>query len=151
MSLRDLAARGKRKSKGRHGRILTLKEIRRMKKRGYQAERDLVRRLRELGFKSVRIPVSAPSSEPLPDVFAVKGGYMIAFEVKAPNANKAYFPKDQVGKLFSFLEMFEAYPVKLAILAAKFPYKWVFKKINSVDDYSIHKDEESNITFEAMC
>ncbi|MCX8170672.1 MAG: Holliday junction resolvase Hjc [Candidatus Bathyarchaeota archaeon] len=151
MSLRDLAARSKHKYKGRRGRILTLKEIKRMKKRGYQAERDLVRRLRELGFKSVRIPVSAPSSEPLPDVFATKGECVIAFEVKAPNADRAYFPEDQVKKLFSFLEMFEAYPFKLAILAAKFPYKWVFKKINSVNDYSINKDEESNITFEAIC
>ncbi|MEM1606888.1 MAG: Holliday junction resolvase Hjc [Candidatus Bathyarchaeia archaeon] len=149
MSLRDLA-KGERKNRGKRGRILTLKEIRRMKKRGYQAERDLVKRLRELGFKSVRIPVSAPSNEPLPDVFAVKGNCVIAFEVKAPNGDRAYFPKEQVGKLFSFLEMFEAYPVKLAILAAKFPYKWVFKKISSVGDYSIHKDEESDIILETM-
>jgi len=148
LSLREIAARGKRK--GRRGRILTPKEIRRMKKRGYQAERELVKRLRDLGFKSVRIPVSAPSSEPLPDVFATRGECIIAFEVKAPNASRAYFPREQVEKLFSFLEMFENYPVKLAILAAKFPYKWVFKKIDSVNDYSIHRSEGSNIALEAI-
>ncbi len=150
MSLRELAAKSKRRGTGRHGRILTIKEIRRIRKRGYQAERDLVRKLREAGFKSVRIPVSAPSKEPLPDVFATKGNYIIAFEVKAPKAKKAYFPRDQIKKLFDFLEMFEAYSVKLAVIGAKFPYKWVFKKIDKVDDYSIHRDEKSNINFEAI-
>jgi len=150
MSLRELAAKSKRKGKGRRGRILTVKEIRRIKKRGYQAERDLVKRLREMGFKSVRVPVSAPSNEPLPDVFATKGDCVLAFEVKAPNAERAYFSKDQVKKLFDFLNMFEIYLVKLAILAAKFPYKWVFKRIESIDDYSIHKDEESNIRLEVI-
>lgn len=150
MSLRDLAAKGKQKSKGRHGRILTVKEIRRIRKRGYQAERDLVKKLREAGFKSVRIPVSAPSKEPLPDVFATKGNCIIAFEVKAPNAEKAYFPKNQIRKLFDFLEMFEAYSIKLAVIGAKFPYRWVFKKIDKVDDYSIRRDEKSNINFETI-
>ncbi|MBS7639417.1 MAG: Holliday junction resolvase Hjc [Candidatus Bathyarchaeia archaeon] len=150
MSLRDLAAKSKRKGKGRRGRILTIKEIKRIRKRGYQAERDLVKRLRDMGFKSVRVPVSAPSNEPLPDVFATRGNCVLAFEVKAPNAERAYFPKDQVKKLFDFLDMFEAYPTRLAILAAKFPYKWVFKRIENVDDYSIHKDEESNIRFEVI-
>lgn len=148
MSLRELAAKGKRKGKGRHGRILTIKEIKRIKKRGYQAERDLVNKLRDLGFKSVRVPVSAPSSEPLPDVFATKGSCIMAFEVKAPNAERAYFPKDQVKKLFDFLSMFESYTTKIAILAAKFPYRWIFKQIEEIDDYSIQKDEESNIRFE---
>jgi len=150
MSLRDLAAKSKRRGKGRHGRILTIKEIKRIRKRGYQAERDLVKRLRDMGFKSVRVPVSAPSNEPLPDVFATRGNCVLAFEVKAPNAERAYFPKDQVKKLFDFLDIFEAYPTRLAILAAKFPYKWVFKRIENVDDYSIHKDEESNIRFEVI-
>lgn len=150
MSLRDLAARSKQRSKSRRGRILTIKEIKRIRKRGYQAERDLVKRLREMGFKSVRVPVSAPSNESLPDVFATRGGCVLAFEVKAPNTERAYFPKDQVKKLFDFLDMFEAYPTRLAILAAKFPYKWVFKRIENIDDYSIHKDEESNIRLEVI-
>jgi Holliday junction resolvase len=148
LSLRDLAAKSKHKGKNRHGRILTIGEIRRIRKRGYQAERDLVKKLRELGFRSVRVPVSAPSNEPLPDVFALKGNCIMAFEVKAPNAERAYFPRDQVKKLFDFLEMFEAYTIKVAVLAAKFPYKWVFKRVDRIDDYSIHKSEESNVIFE---
>ncbi|MBS7654714.1 hypothetical protein KEJ43_06560 [Candidatus Bathyarchaeota archaeon] len=148
MSLRELAAKSKRK--GRRGRLLTIKEIKRIKKRGYQAERDLVKKLREIGFKSTRIPVSAPSSEPLPDVFATKGKCIIAFEVKAPNAERAYFPKDQIKKLFDFLSMFEAYTTKIAVISAKFPYRWVFKQVDKIDDYSIQKDEKSNIRLEAV-
>ncbi|MEM2939859.1 MAG: Holliday junction resolvase Hjc [Candidatus Bathyarchaeia archaeon] len=148
MSLRELAAKSKRK--GRRGRLLTIKEIKRIKKRGYQAERDLVKKLREIGFKSTRIPVSAPSSEPLPDVFATKGKCIIAFEVKAPNAERAYFPKDQIKKLFDFLSMFEAYTTKIAVICAKFPYRWVFKQVDKIDDYSIQKDEKSNIRLEAV-
>ena len=148
--MRDLAANSKRSGKYRRGRTLTIKEIRRMKKRGYQAERDLVKKLRELGFKSVRVPVSAPSSEPLPDVFATRGKCIIAFEVKAPSSERVYFSRDQVKKLFDFLGMFEAYQVKVAILAAKFPYKWIFKRIDKIDDNMIHKDEGSNVDLESI-
>lgn len=149
MSLRDLAAKKGRRG-GRRGRVLTLREIRRMKKRGYQAERDLVKKLRELGFKSVRIPVSAPSNEPLPDVFAVRGDCIVAFEVKAPSRGRAYFPRDQVKKLFDFLDMFYAYPNRVAVLAAKFPHKWIFKRAYEVDDYLISRGEESNIRLEKI-
>lgn len=149
MSLRELAAKKERKS-GRRGRILTVKEIRRIKKRGYQAERDLVKKLRELGFKSVRIPVSAPSSEPLPDVFAVKGDCIIAFEVKAPARGRAYFPKEQVKKLFDFLSMFDVYPNRIPVLAARFPHKWVLKRVEVIGDYSIDRNEVSNVRLEYL-
>lgn len=148
MSLRDLAA--EKKPKNRYRRLLTIKEIKRMKKRGYQAERDLVRKLREMGFNAVRVPVSAPSEEPLPDVFATKGDCILAFEVKAPGSRKAYFPRNQVKKLFDFLSMFEPYNIKMALICAKFPYKWVFKRIDIVDNYSISRDEESNVRLEII-
>ena len=57
--------------------------MRRIKKRGYDAERELVHRLREAGFDALRVPVSAHSREPLPDVFAIKGDAILAFEVKS--------------------------------------------------------------------
>lgn len=138
MSLRELAA----KSKSTKRKSRDMKGIRR---RGYRAERQLVRKLRRLGFNSVRIPVSAPSSEALPDVFATKGSCILAFEVKAPHAERAYFRKKQVEKLFSFLDMFDAYDGKLAILAGKFPYKWVFKRVEAPADYTVRRDGESNV------
>jgi hypothetical protein len=66
VSLRELAAQSKRKGR----RVLTGKESRRIRRKGYRAERQLVKKLRGYGFKSVRVPASAPSREPLPDVFA---------------------------------------------------------------------------------
>ena len=138
MSLRELAA----KSKSTKRKSRDMKGIRR---RGYRAERQLVRKLRRLGFNSVRIPLSAPSSEALPDVFATKGNCILAFEVKAPHAERVYFRKKQVEKLFGFLDMFEAYDEKLAILAGKFPYRWVFKRVEALGDYTVRKDEKSNV------
>ena len=144
MSLRDLAGGRRRERKGR---LLTVREIKRIRRKGYRAERQLVKKLRGFGFKSVRIPISSPSSEPLPDVFAVKGDMILAFEVKAPNSDRAYFKKEQVEKLFHFLEMFEIYKYKIAIIVGKFPYKWVFKRVDKPDDYVIQKEEKSNIKF----
>ncbi len=103
-----------------------------------------MKKLRTNDFRAVRVPVSAPSKEPLPDVFATKGDYLVAFEVKAPRAKRAYFRKGQVEKLFEFLNLFGVYPQKLAVLAAKFPYKWVLKSIGKPDNYVIQKREKSN-------
>ncbi|MFQ6081700.1 MAG: hypothetical protein ACE5OW_08540, partial [Candidatus Bathyarchaeia archaeon] len=144
LSLRDLANQAKHRGKGHRGRLLTLKEIRRIKRRGYRAERELVRKLRVHGFRAVRIPVSAPSKEPLPDVFATKDDRLLAFEVKAPRAKRAYFRKDQVNKLFRFLDLFAPYPQKQAVLAAKFPYSWTLKLVNEPDDYVLHKGEKNS-------
>jgi len=143
VSLRELAAQSKHK--GKH--VLTVEESKRIRRKGYRAERQLVKKLRRCGFKSVRVPVSAPSNEPLPDVFAMKGETLLAFEVKAPNSEKAYFRRKQVEKLFEFLDMFKVYKRKLAIIAGKFPYKWVFKRIEKPDDYVLQKEERSNISF----
>lgn len=149
MSLRELASKAKNRGRGvgRRGRLLDVKEIRRIRRRGYRAERDLVRKLRNYGFRAVRVPVSAPSSEPLPDVFATKSDMLLAFEVKSPNSDRAYFQKDQIKKLFEFLDMFEAYPRRNAVLGAKFPYRWIFKRVEKIDDYVVSKGEESNIAF----
>ncbi len=145
MSLRDLASQAKQKvGKGRRGRLLTFKEIRRIKKRGYEAERELVHKLRINSFKAVRVPVSAPSSEPLPDVFATRGDCLVAFEVKAPKAERAYFPRNQVEKLFLFLNFFEPYINKKAVLGAKFPRKWVFKLVQKTDNYVVSREEKSS-------
>ena len=103
-----------------------------------------MKKLRVHDFRAVRVPVSAPSNEPLPDVFATKGDCLVAFEVKAPRAERAYFRKGQVEKLFEFLDLFGPYPRKLAVLAVKFPYKWVLKSIEKPDDYVVQKNDKSS-------
>jgi Holliday junction resolvase len=108
--------------------------IRRWRKRGFYSENALVKLLQKNGYHSVRVPVSNPSLNPLPDVMARRNSDMYAFEVK--NAGYyAYFPKQQVEKLFRFLG--ELIPLdnahKHAVLAAHLGKKWVFKEVNWKD------------------
>ena len=147
MSLRDLALTSRHEDKGRRrkGRRLTSKESRNMRRRGYDAERSLVRKLRSLGFKAVRVPSSAPSSEPLPDIFATLDDCILAVEVKASSGDRVYFNSNQVKKLFEFLGIFSIYREKVALLAGKFPYRWVFRRVEEADDYVLHKSDKGNI------
>lgn len=105
--------------------------IRRWRRRGFYSENVLVKHLKKHGYNAVRIPVSNPSLNPLPDVIARKNNDIYAFEVK--NASYyAYFPKQQVEKLFRFLD--ELIPVerqfKHAVVAAHLGKKWIFKELS---------------------
>lgn len=109
-------------------------EIRRWRKRGFYSETVLVKLLQKNGYNAVRVPVSNPSLNPLPDVIARKDLCVYAFEVK--NARYyAYFPKQQIQKLFRFLSEF--IPIenwnKHAVLAAHLGKKWIFKEISWKD------------------
>ena len=135
MSLRDLADTQPKRQ--RFTRTLDRAQIRRMKKRGYDAERELVKKLREAGFKALRVPVSAPSNEPLPDVFAIKGDTILACEVKS-QSRYTYYKRRQVAKLHEFLDIHRIYPKRFAVLAAKFKYKgWVFDIAERPGDYTL--------------
>lgn len=97
--------------------------------------------LRENGFYALRIPVSAPSKEPLPDVFAVKDDCILAVEVKS-HFRYAYIKRDQVKKLHEFLKIHKIYPKRFAILAAKFKYRgWWFAIADKYDDYTLKVDQ----------
>ena len=104
--------------------------IRRWRKRGFYTENALVKLLQKNGYNAVRVPVSNPSLNPLPDVIGRKNSEIYAFEVK--NAKYyAYFPNQQIEKLFRFLN--ELVPVenehKHAVLGAHLGKKWIFKEI----------------------
>jgi Holliday junction resolvase len=108
--------------------------LRRWRKRGFYSENVLVKLLQKNGFNAVRIPVSNPSLNPLPDIMARKGTHAYAFEVK--NATYyAYFPQPQIDKLFRFLDQLVLTDKvhKHAIVAAHLGKKWTFKEINWVD------------------
>jgi Holliday junction resolvase len=109
-------------------------EIRRWRKRGFYSENVLVKLLTRNGYHAVRIPVSNPSLNPLPDIIARKGSHIYAFEVK--NAGYyAYFPKLQIEKLFRFLDELVPLekPSKHAVLAAHLGKRWIFKEVNWED------------------
>jgi Holliday junction resolvase len=108
--------------------------IRRWRKRGFYSENVLVKLLQKNGYQAVRVPVSNPSLNPLPDVIGRKNSCVYAFEVK--NARYyAYFPKQQIDKLFRFLN--ELIPIenqfKHAVLAAHLGKKWIFKEVSWED------------------
>lgn len=46
--------------------------------------------------------------------------------------------------------MFGTDRVKTAVLAGKFPYKWVFRKVEKPGDYVISREEESSINLKSM-
>lgn len=97
----------------------------------------------------MRVPVSAPSGEPFPDVFAVKGNAIVAFEIKAHHKIYDYFKAKQVSKLFEFLEIHKIYPNRFAVVAAKFPRgKWFFKIADEPRDYMIKLGE--GMTFQEL-
>jgi Holliday junction resolvase len=109
-------------------------EIRRWRKRGFYSENVLVKLLQKNKFHAVRVPVSNPSMNPLPDIIGRRDLHVYAFEVK--NAGYyAYFPKQQIEKLFRFLN--ELVPsenqFKHAVLAAHLGKRWVFKEIGWKD------------------
>jgi Holliday junction resolvase len=131
-------------------------QLRRWRKRGFYSETVLVKLLQKCGCNAVRIPVSNPSLSPLPDIIARRKSEIYAFEVK--NANYyAYFPKQQIDKLFRFLN--ELIPAekehKHAVVAAHLGKRWIFKEINWVDwekdrlpeKVRILKRDRGNLTF----
>jgi len=113
--------------------------------KGYRAERQLVAYLRKKGWAAWRIPTSASSSEALPDVLAVKGGDIAAFEVKYRSKNggvaTARVGKDQVKKLSDFLAPFSLYK-RYAVIALMVRGKWVFRE--AIPDGTTIKVGEEN-------
>ncbi len=115
---------------GRTVREIDKVRLRRWRKRGFYSETVLVKLLQRNGYNAVRIPVSNPSLNPLPDIMARRGEHSYAFEVK--NASYyAYFPRQQVDKLFRFLnELLPGNkPSKHAVIAAHLGKRWLFKEI----------------------
>jgi Holliday junction resolvase len=105
--------------------------LRRWRRRGFYSENALVKLLQKNGYYAVRVPVSNPSLSPLPDIIARREEHVYAFEVK--NAGYyAYFPIQQIQKLFEFLHEFV--PVerqyKHPILAAHLGKRWIFREVN---------------------
>jgi Holliday junction resolvase len=110
------------------------KGIHKWRRRGFYSESVLVKTLEKSGNKAVRVPVSNPSLNPLPDVIARRDLHVYAFEVK--NASYyAYFPKRQVEKLFGFLDQFIPIPrqYKHAVLAAHLGKRWRFREMDWTD------------------
>ena len=128
------------------------------RKKGFDAERSLVKKLRELGFSCVRIPTSASSNEPLPDVYAVHRteipARLLALEVKAVTYLPSFtIAKNQIEKLFQFIEPFHRHPTlkPVAGVAVKFlrgpriKGLWVVKFVEEPQDVHVDIADESDL------
>lgn len=107
------------------------RDLRNWRRRGFRSETVLVKMLQKKGYNAVRVPVSNPSLNPLPDIIARRDEHVYAFEVKNVDYY-AYFPKRQIDKLFRFLDKLIPIPKesKHAILAAHMGKKWIFKEVS---------------------
>ena len=103
--------------------------LQRRRKRGFYTETALVRKLQKCQYLAVRVPVTNPSRNPLPDVIARRNKQVYAFEVKTAG-HYAYFDRKQIDKLFAFLDQFIPIPneQKHAVLAARFGRQWIFRE-----------------------
>lgn len=129
------------------------------RQKGYAAERDLVRRLRKLGFSAHRVPTSGAGKENLPDLMAFKqpSGPALAFEVKAVSLQRwtVYAWKEkrgkrepsQIVKCMRFLrEMYPPDMEKHAAVAVKFllgerrKSPWVIRFVPNHEDLTQVED-----------
>lgn len=106
-------------------------KLQRRRRRGFYSEIVLVRKLEKHGYKAVRVPVSNPSRNPLPDVIARRNRHVYAFEMKTAEYY-AYFPRKQIDKLFTFLDQFIPihHQFKHAVLAARLGRRWIFRELD---------------------
>lgn len=95
------------------------------KKRGSNAERELLHLLASKGFAVARVAGSGMIEETNCDLFAGNGKRRYAIEVKIASSNKKYFNKKQIFSLIKFAKNFGLTP----IIALKFLRKgWWFIK-----------------------
>ena len=93
----------------------------RNRRKGFNAERELVKILRENGFPHIaRVNVSGVS-QPLPDVIGARKGVMYGFEVKSTNESKKTFYFREFDNIRAWLvELSEARVKSRGFLAVRF-------------------------------
>lgn len=100
------------------------------KKRGSDAERELLHLLSEKGFAVARVAGSGMIEETNCDLFAGNGKKKHVIEVKICSNNKKYFRREQIKGLMEFGEKFGLGP----IIAIKFLRKgWWFIEPDKLD------------------
>lgn len=124
-------------------------DVKGRRSKAFNVERRLVKMLSANKANHVfRVPVSGSRS--FPDVFLVNNvkDLVVAFEVKTTQESKVKVRREQVSKLFSFIEAFKKYSNREAVVAVWFSNegKWVFKRLNGLfsEDIVVSADEESS-------
>jgi Holliday junction resolvase len=110
---------------------------------GRRAEREIVKVLRGAGFHAVRIPTSNSSSNPLPDVFAVKGQTLLGIEVKSTWEGRVKVRGEQIRKVLDFLSMFPLRGVGLVMVKFKSRSEWRYVRVSEPIDLVVTLNESS--------
>ena len=75
-----------------------------VKRKGTNAERELIHLLWSKGFPAVRIAGSGSSKYPSPDIIAGKLGRILAIECKSVKSSSKYIPKNEIAQLLEFAQ-----------------------------------------------
>jgi len=93
------------------------------KRKGSNAERDLIKLFWSIGWAAVRVAGSGSMHFPSPDLLVGNKIRRLAIEAKITKENKKYFSKEEVKQLLVFSSFYGAE----SWLAIKFPNKnWAF-------------------------
>lgn len=112
------------------------------------AERKLVELFRKKGFNAVRVPTSASSSEPFPDVIVARNDppCVYAIEVKSVTKISYTIAADQLKKCFDFLSFFpfqlnaerKVFAAIRFLAGERVKGLWVLKEATEVKDMVLH-------------
>ncbi len=101
------------------------------KRKGTNAERDLVRTFWKNGWAAVRVAGSGSSHYPSPDILVGREGRHIVIEAKITIDTKKYFPQDEITQLKYFAKIFGAE----AWVAIKFTgIPWAFFSVEDLSE-----------------
>jgi len=134
-------------------------KFRKWRRKGFDAERSLKKYLRNLGYVCFRFPTSGSTSEPIPDLFAIKKDSnpckLIAFEVKAITTRYYHYTikAKQVKKLLEFIDAFSGIKGLECRAAIAFHFlqgkrtksPWIVKFVDEAKDVKIHLWDESDM------
>ncbi len=105
------------------------------RQRGYTWEETLVKRLKSHGWNAFRL--GSPSIG-LPDVIATNESTMLAIEAKSGTTNRLIVEYDQILRCINWLNAFDAYKNRYAILA----FKFLSKRWKSANNYDNRERKE---------
>lgn len=80
------------------------------KKKGINAERELIHMFWDKGWAAIRVAGSGSSRYPCPDVLAGNNIRKLAIECKAVSGANKYLPLEEISQLKSFSDSFGAEP-----------------------------------------
>ena len=101
------------------------------KSKGSDAERELLKKFVEHGFRAARVAGSGVNDESPCDVLAGKAGAKYAIECKTSRKNKIYITKQQIEDFLIFASIMGLTPV----IAVRFLREgWIFLSPSALED-----------------